>query len=171
MGDARASPRGPVRIGICLLVVAGLVVAPAYAIGHSAFERSGKKNARVLFVRPKTPLFSINNARPGTRVTRAVSVRYAGKRPAKLRFRLVTRAPKIFSSRLRLVVVAKRRVVYSGRLRAFRPRVVGTISRRKPLRFRISLVLPKGASSVIDDPFQGRKSKIRFLWTTTPLRR
>jgi hypothetical protein len=68
------------------------------------------------------------------------------------------------------VVAANGRIAYRGSLRAFRPRVVAKIKRRKTVRFRISLLLPKGTTPVIDDPFQGSANRITFVWRAVPLR-
>lgn len=170
MCDLRARFRGPCAwVGVCLLIVGGIIAAPTFG-SPSGVERSKKKAGRLLVVSPKKPIFKVRNARPGTRVTRTVRVRYLGKRPAKLRFSVKTKGPKPFSSRLRLVVAAKGRIAYNGSLRAFRPRTVAKVKRGKTVRFKISLVLPKGAGPLNDDPFQGRASKITFVWKAVPSR-
>jgi hypothetical protein len=174
MGDLRARTRGPCAwVGLCLLIVGGIIAAPTFGSpsGQAGLERSERKAGRLLVITPKKPIFRIKNARPGTRVTRTVRVRYLGKRPARLRFSVTTTGPKGFTSRLRLVVAAKGRIAYRGSLRAFRPRAVGKIKRRKTVRFRISLLLPKGATPMKDDPFQGYANKITFVWKAVPLRR
>jgi hypothetical protein len=173
MRDSRARTSGPCAwVGLCLLIVGGIVAAPTFGSpsGQVGLERSERKAGRLLVVTPKKPIFRIRNARPGTRVTRTVRVRYLGKRPARLRFSAATTGPKGFTSRLHLVVAANGRIAYRGSLRAFRPRVVAKIKRRKTVRFRISLLLPKGTTPVIDDPFQGRANRITFVWRAVPLR-
>jgi hypothetical protein len=172
MWDSRARFRGPCAwVGLCLLIVGGIIAAPTFGLpSGSGLERSQKKAARLLVVTPKKPIFRIRNARPGTRVNRTVRVRYLGKRPAKLRFSVTTKGPKPFTSRLRLVVAAKGRIAYNGSLRSFRPRTVGKVKRGRTVSFKISLVLPAGAGPVNDDPFQGRASKITFVWKAVPSR-
>jgi hypothetical protein len=154
---------------LALFVAAAILVSPT--LGHSVvrapLERAGAK--RLLVVSPAERLIRVANARPGTAVTRSATVRYRGKRPARLRFRVVRRGTKAFASRLRLVVEVSRRRAYSGSLqRAQRPRGVGRVAPGTRVRFRITVAFPRGRTPAIDNRYQGRRASIRFLWSAAP---
>lgn len=163
MREKRRIFLGPFAGGALALAVALLVLGlPPFGLAGAVGVRTPPRRARVVLVAsPTARLFTVRNAKPGTRVVKTLTITNRGSASGVLWLSATASPAAPLAGRLLLRVALGRRVLYSGPLASFTKRRVGTIRARGKLAFSIAVTLPAGTPTV-DNPYAGKRTVVSF---------